>query len=85
MVSGSFANSDESLEDRARDFLAEYRCPLSFMTASEMGAIVNLLAAQPLFRRSIDWKRVFSRAIVRVADVQAELGRLNRDRLVGGQ
>ena len=85
VVSGSFENGDESLEDRARDFLAEYGCPLSFMTASEMGAIVNLLAAQPLFRRSIEWKRVFSRAIVRVGDVQAELGRLNRDGLVGGQ
>lgn len=85
VVSGSFENGDESLEDRARDFLAEYGCPLSFMTASEMGAIVNLLAAKPLFRRSIDWKRVFSRAIVRVAGVQAELDRLNRDRLIGGQ
>ncbi len=85
VVSGSSANSDESLEGRARYFLAEYRCPLSFMTAREMGEIVKLLATQPLFRRSIDWKRVFSRAIVRVADVQAELDRLNRDGLVGGQ
>lgn len=85
VVSGSFANTDDSLEERARGFIAEYGCPLSIMTTSEMGAIVNLLAAQPLFRRSIDWKRVFSRALVRVADVQAELDRLNRDRFVGGQ
>lgn len=81
VISGFFQHPD-SLEDRSRELLAECGVPLSFLSAKEMGEIIKLFVERPVYRQSIDWKRVFSGGIIQTARVIDDLRERRKDGVI---
>jgi len=84
VVSSTFQHGDKTLDRRSRELLAKSGVPLSFLTTSTLGKIIDILRESPLMRRSIDWARVFTCPIVNSKDVQNQIDTMLRDRLVKG-
>jgi hypothetical protein len=83
VVSGKFAQGDKALNERSKEFIADYRVPLSFMTADALGKIIEILSETPVVRRAVNWSRVFSDAVVRPSLVRSEVGTVSRDKTIG--
>ncbi len=83
VVSGKFAQGDEALEDRSREFIAEHQVHLSFVTADALGEMIEALSETPVVRRAVNWSRVFSRSIARPSSVKEEISTVLRDKTVG--
>jgi hypothetical protein len=83
VVSGKFAQGDRALDERSREFIAEYQVPLSFMTADALGEIIEILSETPVVRRAVNWSRVFSDSVVRPSLVRSEIGTVSRDKTIG--
>lgn len=81
VISGFFQHVN-TLEDRSRELLAECGVPLSFLTAKEMGEIVRLFVENPVYRQSIDWKRVFSGGLIQTARVVEDLRERRKDGVI---
>jgi hypothetical protein len=75
VISGSFRDDIETLEDRARTFRSkcDASATISFMTADVLGSVVKLLVKDPLFRPVINWGLIFERPLVRLKDVEKQL------------
>ncbi|MCW5941793.1 MAG: hypothetical protein KIS66_06160 [Fimbriimonadaceae bacterium] len=85
VVSGKFADSELSLQDRSHNFLADSGISLSFLTAATLGEIVNILSGQPLFRRSINWAKILTRPTILAKDVSAQVKDLGKDAVQRGR
>jgi hypothetical protein len=83
VVSGKFAQGDEALDNRSREFIAQYQVPLSFLTADALGEMVEALSDTPVVRRAVNWSRVFSRSVARPSLVKEEITTVLRDKTVG--
>jgi hypothetical protein len=81
VISGFFQHPD-SLEDRSRELVAECGVPLSFLGAKVMGEIIKLFVEHPVYRQSIDWKRVFSGGIIQTARVIDDLRERRKDGVI---
>jgi len=73
VISGSFADDEDALEERSRDVQAKTGVPLSFLTADVLGSIVKRLVQEPLLRPALNWSRIFARPVVRLQDVEKQL------------
>lgn len=82
VISGLFPHKDATLEKRSRDLLAECGVPLTFLTAESLSLIVSLLSEHPAARRSINWSRVFTDAIIRPERVETELEAVIRNGII---
>ncbi|MGA2066885.1 MAG: hypothetical protein ABSG86_18045 [Thermoguttaceae bacterium] len=82
VISGRFPHDKATLENRSRDLLAECGVPLAFLTCDVLVEILNQLCQTPRTRRAINWKRVFSDAIVDSARVAEEIEAINKDQVV---
>lgn len=83
VVSGKFAQGGKALDERSREFIAEYQVPLSFMTADALGEIIEILSETPVVRRAVNWSRVFSDSVIRPSLVRSEVGTVSRDKTIG--
>jgi len=81
VVSGSF-QSPETLASRSDELYAECQVRLVFLYADEMGKIVELLADRPAFRRSLDWRKIFSSTLIQAVAVEKNLGARDRDKVI---
>lgn len=81
VISGFFQHSN-SLEDRSRELLAECGVPLSFLTAKDLGEIIKLFIKNPVYRQSVDWKRVFSGGLIQTARVIEDLRERRKDGVI---
>ena len=81
-ISGSFADSANSLERRSRKVFADCGVQLSFMDAETLAEIVGMLVQEPIFRQALDWRLVFAAPRVRAEIVRNELDATRRDRVV---
>lgn len=72
VISGYF-QSPSTFDERSRDLQAECQVPLVFLTAEELGKIIQILVKQPTYRQSLEWKRIFAGGEVCAADVKKNL------------
>ncbi len=82
VISGRFPHEKATLENRSRDLLAECGVPLAFLTCDVLSEIVTHLCHNPRTRRAINWKRVFSDAIVDSTRVAEEIEAVKKDQVV---
>ena len=83
VVSGKFAQGDNALDKRSREFIAEYQVPLSFMTTDTLGEMIEILSGTPVVRRAVNWSRVFSDSVAQPSLVRSEIDTVLRDKTVG--
>lgn len=83
VVSGRFEDDAEALAERHYEVMAKSQTPLSFVTAETLGGIAARLVQRPLFRQTINWRRVFARPVARLSDVDKELTARAKDSLIG--
>ena len=81
VISGDF-QAEGTLEERAAQLYAECAIQARFMKASEMGKIVALMADNPTYRQTIDWKAVFSKTLITFDAVQDNLKARIRDKVI---
>jgi len=84
VITGELTDSVNSISGRARELRAESNVQLVALSAKELGAIVQLLTANPLGRRAINWKLLLSDSILIAKDVAKELKRVDKDAIIGG-
>jgi hypothetical protein len=82
LVISGFFQSPDTLDERSRDLVAECQVPLAFLTAEEMGKIIQMLVKRPAYRQSLEWRRIFSGGVVRSADVRRNLQARIRDGVI---
>jgi len=82
VISGRFENDAEALAERQYEVMSRSQTPLSFVTAETLGGIVTRLVQRPLFRQTVNWRRVFARPVARLADVDKELTARAKDGLI---
>jgi hypothetical protein len=82
VISGRFPHEEATLEDRSRELLSECGVPLAFLTCDVLAEIVTQLSNSPRTRRAIEWKRVFSDAIVDSNRVAKEIEAVKKDQVV---
>jgi hypothetical protein len=82
VVSGSFLQSGDSLAKCSRELLARSAVPLVAIDADTLARTVELLAARPVMRRSIDWRRLFVEPQLSVDAIQREIDAVRKDRVV---
>jgi hypothetical protein len=80
VVSGTFADSEESLKNRSRAVMATSGgVQLSFLDAATLGSIVRMLLREPAFRHTVDWEFVLTSPLIRAQDVADSLRERRRD------
>jgi hypothetical protein len=82
VVSGHFDMTAEAKQTRADEMYAAVATRLSFMTASAMGGICQLLRANPVYRSVLPWRDIFSRLDVEVEAVKRALEAVKRDQVI---
>jgi hypothetical protein len=78
LISGHF-QTEGSLEERSNQLYAECSVPLRTCTADALAKIIALLANRPSYRQAIDWKTIFSRAMITAEAVEENLTARLRD------
>jgi hypothetical protein len=81
VISGSFQRPD-TLDDRSKELISTCGVPLSFLTAKDMGSIIKSLVENPVFRQTINWKRVFSIGLVNPKAITKDLKRRKKDGII---
>lgn len=84
IVSSTFKNMDETLEERAQELLAKTGVPLSCLTSSTLGEIIELFKQSPLMRYGIDWSRIFISFVVKAKEVEKQINKISRDKIIKG-
>ena len=82
LVSGQFVEGRRSLQEKSDQMYSECGTRLTYLAAHDLGAATRLLAAQPAFRSSINWKQIFSRTFVTVDDVEKSLKAAQKDQVI---
>ncbi len=82
VISGYFAHTKEILESKSRQLLAEVNVPLVFLTAESVVQIIALLSDFPSARRSINWRKIFVNPVFTSNLVEAELGVIDKDKII---
>ena len=82
VVSGHFAATPRTLEDKSNRMYSECGVRLACLTTRELGAAVQLLTEYPTHRRSVSWREVFGRTIVVASDVQRSLQAALEDQVI---
>jgi hypothetical protein len=79
--SGEF-QSPGTLQARSDELYATCNVPLRFITASELGAVIQLFAERPAFREAIDWKQIFAKHLITAADVTKHVEARRKDGII---
>ena len=82
VISGTFDEDEDTLEERSRQVTARCSVPLAFLTAETLGSMIDSLVKEPLYRPSLDWHLVFARPVVRFRDVEKQLQSRAKDGLL---
>lgn len=82
VISGTFPHKQSTLDKRSRDLLSACGTPLSFLKASALSEIVELLKTEIPTRRAINWKRIFLETAVTAARVREEIESIKHDGIV---
>jgi hypothetical protein len=82
VISGSFDDTEDTLEGRSRAVQARCGVPLSFLTVGTFGSIVESLVKEPLCRPTLDWHLIFARPVVHFKDVEEQLRMRIKDNLL---
>lgn len=83
VVTGKMADSERSISTQAVALRAACNVQLVVLEANELGLIVESLASNPVVRRALDWRLLLADKTLRERDVQAELQRVQQDRIIG--
>lgn len=81
VVSAAFKQRDATLQGLSRQFLAETRVPVAFMTAETLAHIVTQLQATVDLRAALAWKRLFAGGLVLPASFDRELNEARAERI----
>lgn len=82
VVSGKFNDSSASIQKRSDELYKLSNCKLTCLESKELGEIVELLKIKPKTRFSINWKNIFTEVIVKVESVEAEIKRIEKDKIL---
>jgi hypothetical protein len=82
LVISGFFQSPDTLQARSDELYAECQVRLVFLSADEMGEIVAMLAAHPAYRRSLDWRSIFSATVIKANKVNENLQARLRDKVI---
>lgn len=82
VVSGSFSDSEKSIKGRSDKLYEMCHCKLACLESQTLGKITELIRANPRYKSSIGWKRVFSNLIVEIKHVEQEMVRIKKDKLL---
>lgn len=82
VISGHFAHKTSTLIERSQELTAECGIPLSFLDANSLSQIVMLFCQHPLARRSVNWRRVFTKVVVKLELIEEELQMINKDGVI---
>jgi len=84
VVLSSFHQTKVRLQEISREFYAESRVPVTFMTAQTLGEIVTILSERPDARNGILWSRLLSGTVVSVDEFNGQLRDLDSERVSRG-
>lgn len=82
LVVSGFFQSPDTLTSRSDELYAECQVRLVFLSADEMGKIVAMLAERPAYRRSLDWRNIFSATVIKADKVKENLQARSRDKVI---
>jgi hypothetical protein len=82
VISGKFAQGDQALRDRSRDFRADTGVSLCFVTVSNLLLLIDAVKQAPSARRIVNWSRIFSETFPDTARVTEEIMTGRRDQIV---
>lgn len=82
VVSGKFNDSSDSIQKRSDELYKLSNCKLTCIESKELGEIVELLKIKPKIRNSINWKNIFTEVIVKVENVENEIKRIEKDKIL---
>ncbi|WP_127131167.1 hypothetical protein [Pseudoflavitalea rhizosphaerae] len=82
VVSGHFNDSDDSIKGRSDELFNECGARICCIPACELGALSQLFISRPLQRNAIKWENVFVKHRISSKDLQDELSRLDKDKLL---
>ena len=80
VVSGSFTEKKNALENKASNFYALCNTQLCCMTASDFGQIVTDVRLQCANRSAINWAGIFSQLRIKPTSIASELRRISKDK-----
>ncbi len=82
VVSGHFAAEQGTLQEKSDQMYSDCGVRLAYFTAQELGVATQLLARNPVHRRSIDWRQILSRTNVTAAEVERSLNAALKDHVI---
>lgn len=81
VISGHF-KSVNSLGERSAELFGLCQVPLVCLEAQTLGEMVSLLAARPVFRQAVNWRRVFSGEMVDIKAFKEQLEAIEQDGVI---
>ncbi|MDD5368035.1 MAG: hypothetical protein PHQ40_03025 [Anaerolineaceae bacterium] len=82
VISGAFQQKPSTLENRSRDLISEFGVPIAFLTAHDLGAIIEMLKEHPSIRQAINWARIVADPVVNPSRVQSEIDAILKDGII---
>jgi hypothetical protein len=82
VISGDFADSEKALKSRDSELYASCQTRLVCLNAVQLAKLVNLIRDKISFRNAIDWKRILAATPLEEKELEAELKRIAKDKIV---
>lgn len=80
VISGGFRNNVRSRENRSQDLRAATGgVGLCFVSAETLAGAIRLLVEKPLYRKAVDWRRIFTNTTLELHHVDDALASAVRD------
>jgi hypothetical protein len=85
VISSDFPHKKETLLNRSQELQAACGIPLSFLDSTSLVEILKIFTKKPLFRRSINWTKIFTKVVVSPSLINNEIKSLNKDGIIARQ
>ncbi|MEM7510671.1 MAG: hypothetical protein AAF388_07045 [Bacteroidota bacterium] len=82
VVSGQFNDSNNSIQGRSNELLSRCQTPICCLTTEDLGKTVQLFLSNPGYRRSIQWKRMFTNIRLKYSEVEAAFRKVQKDQII---
>jgi len=82
IVSGFFADSKKSLENRARELYSDAQVLPVYLTTREFSKAVNIVKQNVQYRMSIDWKNILSNSFFNANDIRKNINKIKKDKII---
>ncbi len=81
VVSGSFPDSEKSINGRSDELYKMCGCKLSYLTSLELGNIVQLLQKLPQERSSLNWQNILINQQIEMKHIKQEIKKIQKDKM----